>query len=185
MHPSAKVYGEKFLEKYSPSVPANDKKVVVEVGAGVDIDRNIFNIKCGELGLEYHAVDQLHSIDPEVAYTLPMATESVDIVVSSSSFEHDDFFWITFLEIMRILKPHGLFYLNAPTNGAYHKYPVDNWRFYADSSNALVNWARKNRFPAVKLESFEGELMNDQWIDHVAVILKNEDYTSLYTNRIR
>ena len=40
---------------------------------------------------------------------------SIDIVVSISTFEHTEFFWETFLEILRVLKPNGLFFLNAPS----------------------------------------------------------------------
>ena len=73
-------------------------------------------------------------------YHLPLASESVDVVVSSSRFEHVEFFWLMFNEVLRVFKPDGLFYLNAPSNGEFHRYPVDCWRFYPDAAQALVNW---------------------------------------------
>ena len=63
-------------------------------------------------------------------------------------------FWVSYLEILRILKPVGLFYLNAPSDGAVHKYPVDCWRFYPDSGQALVTWSKRNGFNNVLLECY-------------------------------
>ena len=34
-----------------------------------------------------------------------------------------------------------LFYLNAPSNGEFHRYPVDCWRFYPDAGGALGDLA--------------------------------------------
>ncbi len=62
--------------------------------------------------------------------------EEYDIVICTSVFEHIEFFWLTYLEILRILKPRGIFYLNVPSNGDFHRWPKDNWRFYPDSGNA-------------------------------------------------
>jgi SAM-dependent methyltransferase len=79
-------------------------------------------------------------------YKLPFEDNSLDAIVSSSCFEHSEFFWLLFNEIMRVLKPTGLFYLNAPSNGLFHRYPVDCWRFYPDSGNALANWANRSGY---------------------------------------
>ena len=87
-------------------------------------------------------------------YNLTFENNSVDVVISSSCFEHSELFWLLFIEIIRILKPNGLFYLNAPSNGAFHRHPVDCWRFYPDSGKALVKWAKKNGFNTLLLESF-------------------------------
>lgn len=58
-------------------------------------------------------------------YHLPVAYGSVDAVVSSSCFEYIEMFWLMFNEVLRVLKPEGLFYLNAPSNGEFHRYSVD------------------------------------------------------------
>jgi hypothetical protein len=91
-------------------------------------------------------------------------------------------FWLVFLEIMRVLKPDGLFYLNAPSAGSFHRYPVDCWRFYPDSGKALVQWARKSGTQATMLESFIQKGGN--WHDYVCVFLKNETYSEKFSNRI-
>jgi SAM-dependent methyltransferase len=117
-------------------------------------------------------------------YVLPLGDETVDIVVSSSCFEHSEMFWLLFLEILRILKPAGLFYLNAPSNGAFHRYPVDCWRFYPDSGAALVNWAKRNKYDPLLLESFIGNQDMDVWNDFVAVFLKDKRHAANYPARI-
>src|SRR5260370_40291354 len=40
-------------------------------------------------------------------FQLPFAEEVFDIVVSTSCFEHDPMFWLTFLELCRVLKKGG------------------------------------------------------------------------------
>lgn len=71
-----------------------------------------------------------------------LTTASVDIVVSGQAFEHMEFFWITMLEISRILIPGGLCCIVAPAAGPEHRYPVDCWRFYSDGLAALARFAR-------------------------------------------
>lgn len=93
-------------------------------------------------------------------------------------------FWVLFLEIMRVLKPHGLFYLNAPSNGPFHRYPVDCWRFYPDSGRALIAWARRNGVNAALLESYTSAQYREPWNDFVAVFLRDEAFVAAYPERI-
>ena len=74
-------------------------------------------------------------------------TEEYDIIISSSCFEHDDLFWVTFLSMLRSLKPGGFIYLDLPSAGPVHRFPVDNWRFYPDSAHSLLKWALHNNIP--------------------------------------
>lgn len=67
---------------------------------------------------------------------------SIDVVVSGQAFEHVEYFWMTMLEIHRILKEGGLCCLIAPSAGFEHRYPVDCWRFYPDGFSALARFAR-------------------------------------------
>jgi SAM-dependent methyltransferase len=118
-------------------------------------------------------------------YKLPFEDNSIDAVVSISTFEHTDFFWLTYLEILRVLKPDGLFFLNVPSNGKYHRYPFDNWRFYPDSSLALAKWGKKNSYNPSVLEHFTNyETGIDIWNDYVSVTIKNKDLKDKYPNRI-
>ena len=68
----------------------------------------------------------------ENPYDWEIPDSSYDVVISGQAFEHIEFFWLTFLEMARVLKPQGLIILIAPSRGPQHRYPVDCWRFYPD-----------------------------------------------------
>ncbi len=72
-----------------------------------------------------------------------------------------------------MLKPEGLFYLNAPSNGDIHRYPLDCWRFYPDAGVALENWGRRCGHDPALLESFTTRQRDDAWNDFVAVFVKD------------
>lgn len=74
--------------------------------------------------------------------------------------------------MVRVLRPGGLIYLNSPSNGDFHRYPVDCWRFYPDSGVALQNWARRQGQNVTLVESFIGETMDGIYNDFVAVFVK-------------
>ena len=73
-------------------------------------------------------------------YNLPFATGSVDVLLSGQALEHMDFFWVSWLEMIRVVKPGGLILMIAPSRGPEHRYPVDCWRFYPDGFDALARW---------------------------------------------
>jgi len=76
-------------------------------------------------------VDHVAGPNVDIVYESewPLGNETFDVVVSSSCFEHDDFFWETFLLLARALKPGGLLHIAVPSAGFYHGHPGDNWRF--------------------------------------------------------
>lgn len=104
---------------------------------------------------------------------LPFKAEAFDAVTSSSQLEHDRMFWVTFLELCRVLKSGGYLYINAPSKGGYHRYPIDAWRFFPDAGIALRDWARVNHYPIELLELFITENRGDIWNDCVMVFAKN------------
>ena len=121
MHPSAMRNAKEFFDCYSPSL--NRKEVrVVEIGSQ-DVNGSLRSV-CPAT-FEYVGVDFVPGNGVDLVlddpYLLPFASESADIIVSSSCFEHSEMFWVLFLEIMRVLKKDGLFYLNAPSNGDFHR----------------------------------------------------------------
>lgn len=185
MHPSAMNNGDLFFKRYLTYLPQTPAPVVVEIGSQ-NVNGSLREV-CPKyvryLGVDFMAGNGVDIIleDP---YQLPFDDNSVDIVVSSSCFEHAEMFWLLFLEVIRILKPHGVFYLNAPSNGSFHRYPVDCWRFYPDSGRALVNWANRNGYQTILLESFISQQMNAVWNDCVSVFLKDSNYLSVYPEKI-
>ena len=120
MHFSAEIIGKHFFELYAKQ----NEQVIVEIGSqsvngGV---RNHAPPACQYIGLDFVVGDGVDIIldDP---YSFPLDNNVADIIVSSSVFEHAEHFWLTFLEGMRILKDGGFFYINAPSNGYFHRYP--------------------------------------------------------------
>ena len=108
----------------------------------------------------------------EVGKALPLSDETFDLVLASSVFEHDPCFWNTFLEMCRVTKEGGYIYVNAPSNGVVHRYPMDNWRFYPDSGRALVQWATAQGYAVTLVESFIADRDQHMWNDFVAVFRK-------------
>ena len=74
-------------------------------------------------------------------YRLPLADGEADLIVSGQAFEHVEFFWLSWLEMVRAINPGGLIFLIAPSRGPEHRYPVDCWRFYPDGYRALAHYA--------------------------------------------
>ncbi|WP_321531229.1 methyltransferase domain-containing protein [uncultured Desulfuromonas sp.] len=67
---------------------------------------------------------------------------SYDVVVSGQALEHIRYFWVTMLEIFRVLNPGGMCCLLAPSSGPEHRYPVDCWRIYPDGFSGLARFAQ-------------------------------------------
>lgn len=174
---------KRFFDRYAESF-SNDNVKVIDIGSQ-DVNGSLREVTPAHFA--YIGVDMVagKGVDMVVddPYNLPLEAESVDVVICSSCFEHSEMFWLLFLEVMRILKPTGLFYLNVPSNGAFHRFPVDCWRFYPDSGNALVTWARRNGINAALLESYTSG-QDTGFNDFVAVFLKDESHADLYKNRV-
>lgn len=188
MHHSAYANCKRFYDAYI-NKPGTGNLKIAEIGSQ-DVNgslRDIFPANHEYKGIDFVAGKGVDIIldDP---YKLPFDNDTFDVVMSSSCFEHSDMFWLLFNEIMRVLKPGGLFCLTLPSNGVFHRYPVDSWRFYPDSGHSLVKWARRSGFPAVLMESYISRQIADKedgfWNDYVAVFLKDERFVTEHPNRI-
>lgn len=172
MHDTAALTAKAFFEVYGSS----ERRTILEVGSmnvngalrdcvGPDADYYGVDIASGP------GVDRIID-DPG---KLPFLDESFDLVVSSSCLEHDDFFWLTFGEMCRVVRAGGFVYMSAPANGVVHQHPVDCWRFYPDAGLALARWGRKLGHSIVLIESFLLPPRMDQWIDFVAIFGKRPE----------
>lgn len=183
MHQTAMNNCKSFFDTYSKAFEPKPKTTVVEIGSQ-DVNGSLRQV-CPS-SFEYIGVDFQKAKGVDIVlddpYALPFESETIDIVISSSCFEHSEMFWLVFLEILRVLKPKGLFYLNAPSAGPFHRYPVDCWRFYPDSGKALVTWARRNGVNADVLESFTQR--GGEWQDFISVFLKDAAHASAFPGRI-
>jgi SAM-dependent methyltransferase len=181
MHTSANQYGKAFFQNYITKI---EKPIIVELGSQ-DVNGSLRQHApkdANYIGLDF-APGKSVDVVLKDAYHFPFPDNYADFVITSSCFEHSQFFWLSFIESMRILKPNGVIYINAPSNGMYHRYPTDNWRFYPDSGQALTKYAQLEGYQAVLLESFIGAKL-ENWRDFVAVIAKDQEFIAPYTDRI-
>lgn len=96
----------------------------------------------------------------------PFGDNAFDVSVSTSCFEHDVAFWVTFGEMARVTKEGGLIYLLVPSTGPYHAHPIDCWRFQRDSMQALAQW-----IPGVELaEAYLDQ--SSEWGDVIGIFEK-------------
>jgi SAM-dependent methyltransferase len=167
MHPSAMQAATEFFDRFSNEFV---EPTIVEIGSQ-NVNGSIKDVAppSNYVGLDFQKGDGVDIILQD-AYSFPLPDNYADIVVTSSCFEHSEMFWLTFLEGVRILKPRGLFYINAPSRGQYHAYPVDCWRFYPDADKALQTWAKRNGYN-VNVEY--KTMMEGVWGDFVVVYRKN------------
>jgi SAM-dependent methyltransferase len=182
MHYSAMRNGGRFFQTYMRDV---ERPVIVDVGSQ-DVNGSLRQL--APEGTHYVGVDFVVGKGVDVIlddpYKLPFDDDYADAVVTNSTFEHSEMFWLLFQECIRIIKPDGLLYINAPSNGVVHNYPVDCWRFYPDAGMALSRWGRRVGYNNLLLESFTAEQDGDQWNDFVAVFIKDAAHAGRYKDRI-
>lgn len=171
MHDTALISGKFFAEVYGGL-----NKIVLDVG-GKNVNGSL-RVFFENLGMKYICLDIEEDSSVDIVIKpgdkLPFDNGSIDLIVSSSCFEHDPCFWITFKEMTRIIKFGGFIYVNAPTNGPYHCYPGDNWRFYSDAGQALSYWSGyqisdEEVFPVKVVETFHILPKCDIWLDFTCV----------------
>lgn len=185
MHDSALKSFIEFRQTYLDSKQSK-KIVITEIGSQAinSSIKNSLNEKYDYTGVDITAGENVDIVlqDP---YKFPFSDESIDAVISISTFEHTEFFWLTYLEILRILKPDGLFFLNVPSNSKFHRHSSDNWRFYPDSSIALEKWGIKNNYSPKVLEHYTNlENGRDIWNDYVSITIKDKKFIDKYEKRI-
>lgn len=171
MHPSAYENATKFYTKYCAEDISTKK--VLDIGSQ-DVNGTMKPIF--ELAHEYVGLDQSEGKNVDIvssSHNINLPDQSFDIIISSSCFEHDPMFWVTFSEMCRLVKPGGYIYICAPSVGPYHAYPIDNWRFYADSWKSLEVWASYIKANVVLLESYI-DTSDGLWHDSVGIYQKRE-----------
>jgi len=105
-----------------------------------------------------------------------VGSESADVVISGQAFEHIQYFWITILEIARVLKPGGVCCILAPSGGQEHRYPMDCWRFYPDGMVSLADFVQMEVMEAVtQWQNLGYTDSSDVWHDTMLVCRKPDN----------
>lgn len=148
MHPSSFENMQKCFDRYirGSDLETSDEVVVLDVG-GALINGSYSDIFAGPrftyLGADLNAGPGVSVVLTE-PYSIPLNDSSVDVVISGQMLEHCEFFWLTFQEMVRVLKPGGFIFMIAPSTGPIHNYPVDCYRFYPDAYRALAKYTKCN-----------------------------------------
>jgi len=139
MHKTSYQHMSRAVETYL-ATKAGSPLSILDIGS-YDVNasyRPLFN----KAGWKYQGVDIAAGPNVDIVldsvYRFPFEANSVDVIVSGQTFEHVEFFWLTWQEMVRVLKPGGHIILIAPSRGLEHRYPVDCWRFYPDGYRALA-----------------------------------------------
>jgi SAM-dependent methyltransferase len=174
MHASAAMSGKYFFEAYA----GNSVGKILDVGS-LDVSGSLRSQS--PAGWDYVGIDiapgpGVDLVNPP-GDPFPFADSEFDLAVSLSCFEHDQCFWFTFTEMMRVVKPSGFVYISAPSNGPYHGFPFDNWRFYPDAGRALASWARRNALSTRLVESGILRQNGSDWNDFFATFQRGEIFS--------
>ena len=104
-----------------------------------------------------------------------IATDSADVVISGQAFEHIQYFWITMLEVARVLKPGGICCILAPSSGPEHRYPLDCWRFYPDGMGSLAHFAQMEVLEATTQWEDQGYADGSDWWHDSMLVCRKPD----------
>ncbi|MEN9435948.1 MAG: hypothetical protein RIR09_603 [Pseudomonadota bacterium] len=174
MHLSSLLNMERFRDKYLAHFEGKRLDIVdlgsTEMGACY---RPIFD-KPGwnYLGVDLAPGPNVNRVLKQPYHWKEIPSGSVDLLISGQVLEHVEFFWITALEISRVLKPGGMACLIAPSSGPEHRYPVDCWRFYPDGMRAFAKVARLHCIEVYTDWDNSGDPGSDFWHDTVLVVRK-------------
>lgn len=166
MHESALKNAKKFIEKF-----VNEEYKILDVGS-LNVNgtiKSLVPIKKNYVGLDVVEGPNVDCLIKD--YKFPFSDEFFDIIMTSSCFEHCDFFWLIFLEMLRCLKKRGMIYVCAPSEGFEHKYPIDAYRFKSDFGLVLKKWACYNFYNIEIVEQYIDQ--SSLWKDNVIIFKKN------------
>jgi len=117
-------------------------------------------------GLDIEAGTNVDIVINDVYNWKEVQDESFDVVISGQAFEHIEFFWLTFLEVVRVTKKGGKMCIIAPSVGPVHDYPIDCWRYKPDGMKALAKLAN------IKIIKTYIDEKSKRWKDCVGIFEK-------------
>jgi len=167
-----RVFRDKFLGHKQ-----NETLSIVDLGS-MDVTGNSYREYFNFPSWSYQGMDITAGNNVDIVLKNPyrwceVKTKSVDVIISGQAFEHIEFFWLTTLEIARVLKPGGICCIIAPSSGPIHRHPVDCWRFYPDGFAALAKFSNLEVLEVYSQTRPTGYPDgSDQWQDLVMVARK-------------
>jgi SAM-dependent methyltransferase len=143
MHPSAHAQMGLCIERY---MKKDQHYRVLDFGSATSKEQKLTHRSLLEdYDTDYVGTDVRKRNNVDVVmrqpYRIPLKSNSFDVVLSGQVFEHVPFFWASLLEIARVMKPRGYFFVTQPSRGHEHG-AYDCWRVYPDGMRAMAAWAR-------------------------------------------
>lgn len=144
MHDSSYAKMAHFVEEYLKD-EQEDELQILDIGS-MDVNGS-YKPLFDKSKWHYQGLDLAQGKNVNIIASSPyrwreVASASMDVVISGQALEHIEYFFLTVLEIERVLKPGGWLCLQVPSGGYEHRYPVDCWRFYPDGLRVLANFCR-------------------------------------------
>ncbi|MFZ5759335.1 MAG: methyltransferase domain-containing protein [Thermodesulfobacteriota bacterium] len=143
MHQSSLANMRSFRERFLEA-RRDDALVIFDIGS-CDVNgsyRPLFEEpRWSYRGVDLEAGKNVDLVIRDPYHWREIAAASADVVISGQAFEHIEYFWLTMLEVHRVLKTGGLCCIIAPSSGPEHRFPVDCWRFYGDGFRSLARFA--------------------------------------------
>ena len=130
MNPSLKF----FMDEYE-KIPIHDRKIL-EIGTRRWGTKATHHKEILDPWTSYVMMDFLDGEDVDLvadAHDIPLPDNSVAAIWTSSTFEHYHSPWVASLEMLRVLKPGGLFFVQTHQNFPIHGYP-DFYFLFSDSA---------------------------------------------------
>ena len=176
MHESAYDKARVFRAAYLPEFESTPLKIL-DVGSAIVEGQRLSNREAmANPAWQMTGLDIEPGLNVDVVVSDPydwseIPTGSVDVLTCSEVFEHAEYFWITILEIARVLKGNGLAFITSPGGGPRHRFPVDCWRFYDDAFPALARYAGLTLLEA-QVQWVPAYRKGIQWRDSSAIMQK-------------
>lgn len=165
MHDTAMMFGKLFFDTYIPKTGAYS---LLDVGSK-NVNGTLRSVAPKNLTYIGCDTEPGDGVDWVMSSPYDLPLTKFDFIVCTSVLEHVEFPWLLFERMIATLKPNGILYINAPTNGPVHRFPIDGWRFYPDAAESLAEWARSGGFHCHLVEHFIGHRQHDWYNDFVAV----------------
>lgn len=89
------------------------------------------------LGTDLHECEDVDIIADIHSLSETCGHESFDAIISCSTFEHFKYPQLAAHEIMKVLKPNGIIYIQTHQTFPLHAYPYDYYRFSKEALSSL------------------------------------------------